>query len=784
MLLAWRWPWLLAASEFNPDESQIIAGAMALAHDPVFWRSVDGTTSGPLNYYPLVPIAWLDLPMDFFTGRLAGLLMVGGGCVALYRALAHLSDEAMARIGVLPVVLFFATAIDPDFVHYSSEHVILLLAPISLWLIARSRTSAHGGAWNLRAAAVAAGAIPWAKLQGVPLALVLLLWIAWLAWVSAVSIRGRLTALAAVTLAGAAPSLAFAGITAAGSVFDMMLHRYVLQNATYVDVAINFPPSLPGLLRRAAEFGQFLALALFSLLMTGLAGLVLVQRRRWPNAMLGVALVWVAAAIFAIALPRREFLHYLLLAVVPLGLMAALALREICSAMAPASRRTMLALFLVAGVAVPLARRATQGVPFLVGALLDQWRFPYHADGAILRSLRRPGDTLAIWGWSARTYIEAGMPQATRDTHTFWATGERTSEDPHRRVYLADFLAHRPPFFVDATGEGAFFYDRRDRFGHEDFPELAAAVRRDYSPLIDLGYARVYIRNDRRAAEPLTPLEIATLATRARRIDQPPEVPAMTLVGDAHYEMIAGHNVLVLPAPARAYVLLDPSSRALELQVAFHPRAVAEGVSDGAEIALELVDTRGERRIFQERLNFGAATRLERRITLPPFAFGTHLQIRALPGPAGNNAWDWLCIENLRPVRRSFYAAEQFPHFDRLPSIAEFDAAELSSRDRGVALRATAPGKVEFPLTATDRHFTLALRSAGPGEAELIVERVDEAGMGAILARSALAGLPRRNGAALMDLALPASTSGDRLRLSFRTLTRTPVLEFERVSFH
>src|SRR5689334_20995257 len=43
-LVAWRWPFLLCAHEYNPDESQFVAGALTLAHDPVFWRSVDGTT--------------------------------------------------------------------------------------------------------------------------------------------------------------------------------------------------------------------------------------------------------------------------------------------------------------------------------------------------------------------------------------------------------------------------------------------------------------------------------------------------------------------------------------------------------------------------------------------------------------------------------------------------------------------------------------------------------------------------------------------------------------------
>ena len=61
-LLAWRWPFLLAANEFNPDESQLTAGAMTLAHDPVFWRAVDGGSSGPLNFYFLVPWRWLGAP--------------------------------------------------------------------------------------------------------------------------------------------------------------------------------------------------------------------------------------------------------------------------------------------------------------------------------------------------------------------------------------------------------------------------------------------------------------------------------------------------------------------------------------------------------------------------------------------------------------------------------------------------------------------------------------------------------------------------------------------------
>lgn len=51
-LLAFRWPGWLFHNEFNPDESQFISEALTLRHDPLFWRSVDGTTHGPLDVYP------------------------------------------------------------------------------------------------------------------------------------------------------------------------------------------------------------------------------------------------------------------------------------------------------------------------------------------------------------------------------------------------------------------------------------------------------------------------------------------------------------------------------------------------------------------------------------------------------------------------------------------------------------------------------------------------------------------------------------------------------------
>ena len=72
MLWVGRWPTLFVTREYNPDEGFLIPGAMSLRHDFVFRRSVDGTTSGPLNFYALMPTGWLVGEDSYFGARLTG----------------------------------------------------------------------------------------------------------------------------------------------------------------------------------------------------------------------------------------------------------------------------------------------------------------------------------------------------------------------------------------------------------------------------------------------------------------------------------------------------------------------------------------------------------------------------------------------------------------------------------------------------------------------------------------------------------------------------------------
>src|SRR3974377_1528337 len=52
-------------TELNVDESEWIAGAATLIKDPRFWYSVNGTTSGPLNIFPLCLINLLGFSLNY-----------------------------------------------------------------------------------------------------------------------------------------------------------------------------------------------------------------------------------------------------------------------------------------------------------------------------------------------------------------------------------------------------------------------------------------------------------------------------------------------------------------------------------------------------------------------------------------------------------------------------------------------------------------------------------------------------------------------------------------------
>jgi hypothetical protein len=319
-LLAWRWPFLLIANDYNPDESQLLAGALTLAHDPVFWRSVDGGSSGPLNYYLMVPWHWLGLPLDYFTARLTSILLTWGALFVCLRTLAGSFGRMAAWLGILPAAAFFATVGHPELTNLSTEHLPLFMIAAACGLLAGRAPAERLRLW---AACFIAGALPFTKLQTVPLGLALLGWAGWqILREPGATGRLRWRQAGAALVAAALPTLLLAAMAAATGQVEAAVRRYFLQNIIYVGdkSSASVGETMRAMWHNSEADGRFPLL-----LGTALAGLLaaavyFLRQRLRPSGLAVASGGLTLVAIAAIIAPRREFLHYALLLPVPLTL--------------------------------------------------------------------------------------------------------------------------------------------------------------------------------------------------------------------------------------------------------------------------------------------------------------------------------------------------------------------------------------------------------------------------------------------------------------------------------
>lgn len=762
-LLAWRWPFLLCAHEYNPDESQFIAGALTLAHDPVFWRSVDGTTSGPLNFYVLLPLRWFGLPLDYFTVRLAGLLLCWGALLGVLRLLRSTVAPGAARLAVLAGAVFLAVVIEPDFVHYSSELMPLALLGLALCWVER----------RPRLAAFVAGLLPWAKLQAAPLAAAVVGWQLVVTWRRGGS--HRLRDGAALVGSAAIPSVVAVGLVMAFGQFDYFYRRYVTQNAVYVGGGQPRGKVLRELWHNASDTHLFP-------IWFGCCGLILLitvllwAARRWqPSALFWLGATLTGASAFCVLLPARTSLHYVLFFIVPLTLWVGAALGNL-----RAGRAVLGGLALLAAL-LPLGWRLTGPVPGMFGEFSHHWRQPYSRLGSVLRHWHGTGARLTVWGWLNSAYAESGLPQGVRDMLTVWSILPSPQRDYYREAYLSDLQRNRPEIFVDSVGAGAPFISNRAVEGHETFPALAAFIREHYRLVVDVLPSRVYVRTDFLTAHPLPILELQRLVARGNLEFNEPSPPDRLTPATAPRSRAGGRDVQMLEPPAEMAWHLDGTERKLRFDFGFHPRAYTEGRTDGAEFVVELrMPGQTPLQVYERPLDPqrqpGDRGPLSAEVELPPFPTGTTLVVRTAAGPAGDTAWDWVYFGQMRMARSPFYSPRQFPGFHRIPDRIEAVYPYLIGEYPNQLLMLPPPAALTFVLDGSERqlNFTYGFQEGaytGEGRTDGAIYSVELQRDGAaprLLFEHRLNPLHDANnrGPQHADLILPADVrAGDRLVL-------------------
>jgi hypothetical protein len=714
-VLAWRWPFLLSATEYNPDESQIIAGVITLTQDPVFWRSVDGTSSGPLNFYSLLPIHWLGAPLDFFTVRLAGLLMVWVAVWACYQALRTKYGPAAARLGVLPTIVFLSLVREWDFVHFSSEHVPLALTALAACQLYQLLPPERPGRRSRLLGGFIAGLLPWAKLQAAPVGLALVIWGCWICWRSAASAPAvKRRHVAELLAAAAAPSLlALTAIALTGQT-ETFVRNYLLQNLEYATSHRSFMAAIRGLAVATRE-SLIPLLLLTHAILIGSALVVLLRRRQRPDPLFFAGALLTVVAAVCVILPQRGYLHYVLLMIVPLGLWGGAALGSLWFRLPVFRTRCWLsAVVIFFSAAVPVSLRFSQHQPEMYGRFAEHWRHPRSAAGEILRVSAHRGDSLAVWGWLPRLYVESRLPQATRQGYSYWAIMPSSQRAYHRSTFLQEMRHSQPAFFVDGVGPNSFYFQNRREQAHESFPELADYVGRNYALLTDLGDARVYAHRDRLPQDHQTITRFLQLIDEAYGVGDTENLPEESLaLTQLPEKKIGDRPVRMMLPPAAAVWPLDGTEREFIFEFGYDPVAWQKGDGGkGTEYTVELeVPGQAPSRVFQRVLD-PARVSADRgpqtaRIVLPPLMPGTRLHVQTRAARFNDNSWAWAYITRIRFRHDPGYTHRQFPRFNRLPATAEAEHFFPLQKDGEPLALLHAPASLAFVLNGTERrlHF-------------------------------------------------------------------------------
>jgi hypothetical protein len=462
----------------NPDEAQMIAGAITLRHDPVFWRDVDGTTHGPLNQWPLTLASWAGLPLDFRSARLFALVSTTATLLLLIGSLS-VGGEIIGRLAVLPAAAWLATVREPEFHQYSSEHMPLVLLAAAVVV---GFTVGPSPLPPLRAAAFGAllAALPLAKLQAAPLGAALgALWL----WRVARAPGAAWNYIGAALLGSGATLLIVLGptfVTGAGGEF---WSSYIIANRNYC-LGENWNPAWPrqvwGLSWLLAITAVFLTAALAS---NRKALLVL------PSFQLGAVLG--LAGGFAILYPGYPVLHYWLLLVPAVTLLCGAAVSVTVTR--ERSSRWLVPTAALACI-LPFALKLTfQIFPRWESQLTEPSADSTRAN-ALIQQLSLPDDCLAVWGWAPELYVLNQRRQATREAHTYGQIRPGPLQARLRARYLTDLEHANPAVFVDAVHPTAFTFNDRARQAHESFPALASWLDLHYDLAGEFEGLRIYHR--------------------------------------------------------------------------------------------------------------------------------------------------------------------------------------------------------------------------------------------------------------------------------------------------
>lgn len=521
--VASRIPAIFFDGELNPDESQMAAQALRYLHDWVPWRSVDGTTSGPLNSWPLAALMASGLHLNYSGLHLIAAIVLSVLVVSIWATARTMASLAVSLLAVSAGLVWLTLAQGADFVHYSSELIPALLNSAGVGLIAFGLFNPKFRHHSWIASMVILGACPWAKLQSVPIVLSVFCCLAAIVWFDDRSCTVRLRLVEIVRLLGGLASwtaLMCAMLLCTGAFRDFWT-SYIVRNLGYATDASYRKPGVSKLSAslRILEGSPMAYLIIGTAIFVGAWLLLRMpgwrESRKENRIMFWVCVAQLAGAFAAVLGPTTSFPHYSILLFQPLVLLSVVVLAtwrngSRASGAEDSRGKKAALIYVISMVALPFAF-APQSLRLLENldarrnspAVVFQQRLATR-----IKSLAPDARFLGVWGWNPGLCLLTGVPPASRHATCAYLIEPHPLQDYYRHAFLTDFIESKPEVFVDALAPGCFTWTWTQANRHESFPALKELIDRDYVlkqnlrviPFLDP--VRLYLRRDLALSRP------------------------------------------------------------------------------------------------------------------------------------------------------------------------------------------------------------------------------------------------------------------------------------------
>jgi hypothetical protein len=489
--------WLpnIVRHHLTPDEAQWISEANGLVADPRLWIQYFLPVNA-LRVLTIVPLAALSFVsgggLGYEGARCAVVLMWALFCTLLFLALTPAFGRQTATWSGCAVVLLVSCFSYWDFVAYNSELPVIVLCMGSLACFMNAIHSRS--TWRYAAAGFLLACIPFAKHQGVPLAVTLAM-----CFLGAVIVmRGYRNAFAQVAGIMTGMLLLLLPLFLSGTFFEMLKMLSFFQEYS----SIGFGYGGNSFIQKTLNFRMMLVreqeirpLLLGSLVMLPiLLWCCVFAGKRWKRRqifLLVLASISFAAAAFSAWFPGHPFHRYALLMVFPASLVLGGSLYLIFGDTQKASWNTAFVFTLIC--LLGLARTCGHdGVTNLARSYAGQ-KSPLTEK---ILQLSMPGDRLLLWALWPSYLVETGLLSGARMLYPQFAVGPYKTAPYAIAMHMQDLEFLRPRFIVEWAGDDAIYFKDPKTFGIEAVPEIHDYVKSHYQLVAVEGNQKLYVRRN------------------------------------------------------------------------------------------------------------------------------------------------------------------------------------------------------------------------------------------------------------------------------------------------